>query len=311
MADQKITQLTAGTTPSSSDLTVTVIDPSGTPANRKVTLGDLVTKAHGLSNTTVIGVSAGLLSSSTTTGSGSVVLSTSPTLVTPTIGVANATSINKVTVTSPSNSSILTLADGSSFITSGNNSVTITSTGTTTVTLPLTGTLTTLAGTETFTNKTIGATGTGTLTLVENSSITLPSLGNLSADGKYSGIVEVGTGGTTIAFGQMVYLKAADSRWYLTKSDATSTSGAVRIAAAAGTSVSGNSLTVLTYGKIRADAKFPTLTIGGPIYLSEGTSGAVVVTQPSATDQVIRIVGYGNTTHEMFFNPDNSYTTHT
>ena len=43
MADQKITQLSPDTTPSTDDLIVTVNDPSGTPANKKVTLADLAT----------------------------------------------------------------------------------------------------------------------------------------------------------------------------------------------------------------------------------------------------------------------------
>ncbi len=46
MADQKITQLTADTTPTTDDLIVTVNDPAGTPGNKKVTLSDL-TKALG------------------------------------------------------------------------------------------------------------------------------------------------------------------------------------------------------------------------------------------------------------------------
>lgn len=41
MADTKITGLTADASPSSDDLVVTVNDPAGTPANRKVALGDL------------------------------------------------------------------------------------------------------------------------------------------------------------------------------------------------------------------------------------------------------------------------------
>lgn len=48
----------------------------------------------------------------TSTGSGSVVLSTSPTLVTPTLGVATATSINKVALTAPATAATLTIADG-------------------------------------------------------------------------------------------------------------------------------------------------------------------------------------------------------
>jgi hypothetical protein len=89
------------------------------------------------------------------TGSGSAVFATSPTLVTPILGVATATSINKVTITQPTTSATLTLITGSSLITSGAFAITLTSTNTTNVTLPTTGTLATLAGTETLTNKRI------------------------------------------------------------------------------------------------------------------------------------------------------------
>jgi|SRR6185503_7276836 len=41
MADQKVTELTADTSPTSDDLVVTVNDPSGTPGNKKVTLATL------------------------------------------------------------------------------------------------------------------------------------------------------------------------------------------------------------------------------------------------------------------------------
>ena len=50
MADSKITGLTADTSPTSDDLVTTVTDPAGTPANRKVTATNLITKAHGLSD---------------------------------------------------------------------------------------------------------------------------------------------------------------------------------------------------------------------------------------------------------------------
>lgn len=42
MADQKITQLTPDTAPTTDDVIVTVNDPGGTPANKKVTLGNLL-----------------------------------------------------------------------------------------------------------------------------------------------------------------------------------------------------------------------------------------------------------------------------
>jgi len=46
------------------------------------------------------------------TGSGLLVFATSPTLTTPILGVASATSINKVAITAPATSATLTIADG-------------------------------------------------------------------------------------------------------------------------------------------------------------------------------------------------------
>ena len=94
-------------------------------------------------------------SGATGTTSTNLVFSTSPTLTTPTIGVATATSVNKVALTAPATSATLTLVDGSTLATSGAYSTTLTATATTNVTLPTTGTLATLAGSETFTNKTL------------------------------------------------------------------------------------------------------------------------------------------------------------
>ena len=91
------------------------------------------------------------------TGTGDVVLATTPTLVTPILGVATATSVNKIAITAPATSATLTLADGSTLVTSGANSITLTSGGATNVTLPTTGTLATLAGSETLSNKTLTA----------------------------------------------------------------------------------------------------------------------------------------------------------
>lgn len=78
----------------------------------------------------------------------------SPSFTTPSLGVATATSINKVAITAPATSATLTLANGSTFATSGAFSTTLTATATTTLTLPTTGTLATLAGSEALTNKT-------------------------------------------------------------------------------------------------------------------------------------------------------------
>jgi hypothetical protein len=60
------------------------------------------------------------------TGSGSLVFATSPTLVTPTLGAASATSVNKVAITAPATSATLTIADGKTLTAS--NSLTFTGT---------------------------------------------------------------------------------------------------------------------------------------------------------------------------------------
>lgn len=70
------------------------------------------------------------------TGTGGVVFDTSPTLVTPTIGVATATSINKVAITAPATSATLTIADGKTLTV--NNTLTLAGTDSTTHTFPAT-----------------------------------------------------------------------------------------------------------------------------------------------------------------------------
>lgn len=161
----------------------------------------------------------------------------------------------------------------------------------------------TFTGTVVLPNVTLG----GINTFSEDAELRLDPA--LSADGKFCGITEVVTAGETIAFGELVYLKAADSQWYLADADADSTSGAVKLAIAVTSGTDNNSMTVLHYGKIRADAKFPALTIGAPAYVST-TPGAVQTAQPSGTDDVIRIVGHALTADELFFNPSNEYITH-
>lgn len=60
------------------------------------------------------------------TGSGALVFATSPSLTTPSLGVASATSVNKVAITAPATSATLTIADGKTLTASN----TLTFTGT-------------------------------------------------------------------------------------------------------------------------------------------------------------------------------------
>ena len=79
-------------------------------------------------------VASGGTGSTTSTGSGAVVLATSPTLVTPTLGVASATTVNKVALTAPATGSTLTIADGKTLTAS--NTLTLAGTDSTTMTFP-------------------------------------------------------------------------------------------------------------------------------------------------------------------------------
>ena len=90
------------------------------------------------------------------TGSGAAVFASSPTLVTPVLGAASATSVNKLTLTAPATSATLTIADGGSLVTSGAYSVTLTASGATNVTLPTTGTLAVLAANSFTGDQTLG-----------------------------------------------------------------------------------------------------------------------------------------------------------
>ena len=73
------------------------------------------------------------------TGTGNIVFDRSPTLVTPTLGVATATSINKVTITTPSTGATLNISDGKTL--SATNTLTFSGTDSSTITLGAGGTV--------------------------------------------------------------------------------------------------------------------------------------------------------------------------
>ena len=96
------------------------------------------------------------------TGTGALVFASTPTLVTPVLGVATATSVNKMAITAPATSSTLAVADGKTFTV--NHSLTLAGTDTTTMTFPATSATIartdaaqTFTGDQTFSNAIIGA----------------------------------------------------------------------------------------------------------------------------------------------------------
>lgn len=115
-------------------------DNAGTPAVQ------IIGTRFGANKTTGETIAAGLSACTGITGTGVLVFATSPTLVTPTLGVATATSINKVAITAPATSATLTIANGKTLTASN----TLTFAGTDGKTLTVSNSLA-LAGTDSTT----------------------------------------------------------------------------------------------------------------------------------------------------------------
>lgn len=158
-------------------------------------------------NSPVLAGNGTAIAAATTTGTGStVVLQGTPTLTTPVLGVAAATSINKVTITAPASSATLTIADGkvvthnatTTFAGTDGKTLTISKTlaldGTdsTTMTFPATSAtiartdaLQTFTGVQTFSSTIVGSINGNAATVTTNANLTGPvtSVGNATTVG--------------------------------------------------------------------------------------------------------------------------------
>ena len=157
----------------------------------------------------------------------------------------------------------------------------------------------------------IGA-GVGTMTSVISD--TSPNLGGnlivnqknidvsvtLGSNSTYSGIIETGTVGENVVFGDVLYLKFSDGKWWKAKADAYATTPGVRMAMA---SISANASGVLLIeGNVRYDSwSFA----ANKVYLSAATAGSATTTQPSTTGNQIQVLGIAKTSTTMYFKPSN------
>lgn len=186
MADSKISALTNYTTPQSADV-LPIVNVSGSQTE-KVTMANIAANLPAITtsaiNVTGLTISSAVatdasknLVSVTNTGTGNNVLASSPTLVTPTLGAATATSINGNTFTTGTYTltgtaaKTLTFSDSTTLATntitlgggevvtfSATNALSLLTTGTTVMTFPAaTDTVVTLAASQTLTNKTLTA----------------------------------------------------------------------------------------------------------------------------------------------------------
>jgi len=151
-----------------------------------------------------------------------------------------------------------------------------------------------------------GGTMTGGLTLEGG---LIAWIGGSLDDGYYSGMGEKGTAGAALAVGDLCYFSTADSRWELADASTEATCKqklGICVLAAAG---DGSTTALLRWGNVRADAAFPTLTVGYPVFVSI-TAGDITSTgSPTATGEIMRRVGTANTANELALEISNDYYT--
>lgn len=120
-----------------------------------------------------------------------------------------------------------------------------------------------------------------------------------------SGIIVSMTYGESIAPGDLLYFKS-DGKVYKADANGVSTYPVMGLALASASSGSNN---VLLHGIYRDDSRYA-FTVGGVVYLST-TPGGQTQSQPSATDDVIQVVGIATHADRIYFNPSVDYLTHT
>lgn len=128
---------------------------------------------------------------------------------------------------------------------------------------------------------------------------------SLASDHTASGIIVSMTAGENLVFGDIVYFKSDGKCW---KADANGTATYPAMGMAIATINTDAAGDILLHGTARDDTW--AWTVGGVIYLSI-EAGAATKTQPSATNDVIQVLGIATHADRIYFNPSADYLTHT
>ena len=141
------------------------------------------------------------------------------------------------------------------------------------------------------------------LTMASGTGIIIDSLPD--SDNHFNGIYTAfaNATGSEIAQGAVVYHTGTANQVALARANADSTMPAIAIATAAvANGASGN---FMLFGTVY-DASLATLGIGGEVYVSEDTAGAVTATLPASSGDRVQVVGIGMHADKMFFNPNST-----
>ena len=144
------------------------------------------------------------------------------------------------------------------------------------------------------------ATFSGNVTIADSKGIIIDST---PTDDGFNGIFASfdNATGATINRGEVVYVTGTANQVAKARANADGTMPAIAIATAdVANGASGN---FMLHGIVHDSTKFPTLTIGGEVYVSEDTAGLVTSTLPASSGDRVQVVGVGLHGDKMLFNP--------
>jgi hypothetical protein len=147
---------------------------------------------------------------------------------------------------------------------------------------------------------------TGTVTLpADNVLPTIPS-----TDGHATGPVtdEFQSGYSSTAVGDLVYLDS-NSKWQKCDKGTSAATYSGLLGIALEVKAANNAVKVALPGSFVYATAFPALTIGSPVYMDD--AGAIIVTQPTAADHAIRMIGWAVHADKIYFFPSPDFIIHT
>jgi hypothetical protein len=125
--------------------------------------------------------------------------------------------------------------------------------------------------------------------------------GTPGADGAFNGVTMPATvDENTQGFGNALHLDT-DGNWVDAHADASTSMPCQAVATATGTGAQN----IMLVGVIQENDW--NWTVGGPIYVSDTTSGDFTQTAPSGSGDFVQIVGYALSADVMYFNPDKTF----